>query len=262
VREARPSLDENGPVLDSRASERGDGVHLAQRILKRAVRPFNDVLRRRYIENFRWQPFGEYHNRVPTSDRVVSLTFDDGPLPPYTDQLLEVLAHHRVRATFFFVGENIERHRAAAARALAAGHQLGNHSYSHPRLYHRWPRFVRAQIESTDALLRELGVTGDIPFRAPYGVGFLVLPWILLRTKRRHVLFDFFPDPPDWRGGPPEAVAASVKAQTRPGSIIVLHDGNPTAGPHVAEIADLVITDLREQGYRFATVSELLALRS
>jgi peptidoglycan/xylan/chitin deacetylase (PgdA/CDA1 family) len=236
-------------------------VHLAQRILKRAVRPLNDVLRRRYIENFRWQPFGEYHNRVPTSDRIVSLTFDDGPLPPYTDQLLEVLAHHRVQATFFFVGENIERYRAAAARALAAGHQLGNHSYSHPRLYHKRPRFVRAQIESTDALLRELGVTGEIPFRAPYGVGFLVLPWILLRTNRRHVLFDFFPDPPDWRG-PPEAVAASVKAQTRPGSIIVLHDGNPTAGPHVAEITDRLITDLREQGYRFATVAELLALRS
>jgi peptidoglycan/xylan/chitin deacetylase (PgdA/CDA1 family) len=76
------------------------------------------------------------------------------------------------------------------------------------------------------------------------------------------VLFDFFPDPPDWRGGPPEPVVASVKAQTRPGSIIVLHDGNPTAGPHVAEIAGRVITDLRDQGYRFATVSELLALRS
>lgn len=237
-------------------------MHGTTRILRRAIRPLNDFLRREYIENFHWQPFGEYHNRVPTAERVVALTFDDGPLPPYTDELLAVLARHQVRATFFFVGENIERHRAAAARALAAGHQLGNHSYSHPRLYHKRPTFVREQIESTDALLRGLGVTGEIPFRAPYGAGFFVLPWILLRAKRRHVLFDFFPDPRDWSGAPPEAVVASVTAQTRPGSIIVLHDGNPRAGVHVAEIADRLITGLSEQGYRFATVSELLALPS
>lgn len=233
-----------------------------KRIVKGGMRRLDELLRRRYIENFRWQPFGEYYNRVPTTERVVALTFDDGPLPPYTDELLAVLARHRVRATFFFIGENIERHRDAAARALAAGHQLGNHSYSHPRLYHKRPAFIRAQIASTDALLRGLGVTGDIPFRAPYGAGFLMLPWILLRARRQHVLFDFFPDPPDWRDTPPDAVVASIDAQKRPGSIIVLHDGNPRAGVHVAETTDRLIPRLSEQGYRFATVSELLALRS
>jgi peptidoglycan/xylan/chitin deacetylase (PgdA/CDA1 family) len=239
----------------------GDEVNLAKRILKRAVRPLNDILRRDYIENFHWQPFGDYHTRVPTSKRVVALTFDDGPLPPYTDELLAVLARRGVRATFFFVGENIERYPEAAARALAAGHQLGNHSYSHPRLYHKSPAFVREQIESTDALLRGLGVTGDIPFRAPYGASFLVLPWILRRTRRQHVLFDFFPEPRDWRGAPPEAVAASVVEQAQPGSIIVLHDGNPRAGEKVAKTTDLVIAGLREQGYRFATTAELIAQR-
>ena len=240
----------------------GDEVSLTKRVLRRAVRPLNDILRRDFIENFHWQPFGDYHTRVPTSERIVALTFDDGPLPPYTDELLAVLARRRVRATFFFVGEKIERYPEAAARVLAAGHQLGNHSYSHPRLYHKSPAFIRTQIESTDALLRELGVTGDIPFRAPYGASFVLLPWILWRSGRQHVLFDFFPDPRDWHGAPAEAVAASVVEQARPGSIIVLHDGNPHAGVNVAAISDLVIARLGEQGYRFATVAELTAERS
>jgi peptidoglycan/xylan/chitin deacetylase (PgdA/CDA1 family) len=235
-------------------------VEGAKAIAARIASPLHSVLHRLVIANVRWQPFGEYFYRVPTSEKVVALTFDDGPLPPYTDQLLAVLERQRVKATFFFVGQKLEAHWQGAQRTLAAGHEIGNHSYSHPHLYYKSAAFIRAQIDRTDVLLRRLGVKGEIPFRAPYGESFLVLPWILQRAKRRHVLFDFFPDPPDWFGTPPRIVADSVVAQTQPGSIIVLHDGNPRAGVHVAEATDLLIDRLRQDGYRFATISELLSL--
>lgn len=231
-------------------------------VIERITAPLHALLYRAVIGNFGWQPVGRAYTRVETEEKVVALTFDDGPLPPYTDDLLQVLAELSVRATFFFVGERIALHRAAAERVVAAGHEVGNHSYSHPRFYYTASAYMRDQIEATDRLLREIGVRGDIPFRAPYGESLVALPWMLHRRGRRHVLFDFFPDPPDWHGTAPEVVAASVAAQTRPGSIIVLHDGNPRAGVHVAAATRILIGALSDRQYEFATVSELLARSS
>jgi len=232
----------------------GDGMNTSSRLLARA----NAALQRHIVANFRWQPLGELHTRVKVQEKVVALTFDDGPLPPYTDQLLEALADLAVRATFFFVGERVLLHRDAAKRVVAAGHEVGNHSYSHPRMYYKSLGYMRDQIEATDRLLREIGVGGDIPFRAPYGESLLGLPWLLWRMRRPHVLFDFFPVPPDWLGTPPEQVAGSIAAQAQPGSIIVLHDGNPRAGAHVAATVRLLVPALRERGYRFCAAGELI----
>ena len=77
-------------------------------------------------------PFGRNIVRLNTDQRVVALTFDDGPSPPYTDQLLEVLAKHNVKATFFMIGNRIEKHPETVRSVMAEGHQIGNHSYSHP----------------------------------------------------------------------------------------------------------------------------------
>jgi len=216
-------------------------------------------LYRAVIGNFRWQPCGECFTRVAVNEKVVALTFDDGPLPPYTDQLLAALEQLGVRATFFFVGERVALHPATARRVVAAGHEVGNHSYSHPHLYYQSMAFLRDQIEATDRLLRDVGVAGEILFRAPYGESLVGLPCLLRRTGRRHVLFDFFPDPPDWHGSAPDLVAASILRQTRPGSIIVLHDGNPNAGVHVVATTRLVVEGLRRRGYRFVSAGELIA---
>jgi peptidoglycan/xylan/chitin deacetylase (PgdA/CDA1 family) len=217
------------------------------------------LLHHAIIGNFRWQPCGELYTRVRVEEKVAALTFDDGPLPPYTDQLLHTLDELDVRATFFFVGERVLLHPDAARRVVAAGHEVGNHSYSHPRMYYQRMAYLRDQIEVTDRLLRGIGVRGEIPFRAPYGESLFALPWLLWRTRRRHVLFEFFPDPPDWHGTAPEVVAESVARQTRPGSIIVLHDGNPAAGAHVAETTRRLVAKLRRRGFRLTSFADLLS---
>lgn len=215
---------------------------------------------RAYTDDPHRQLFGEFHYRIPTEERVVALTFDDGPLEPYTSNLLKVLDIHGVKATFFLVGANIEQYGEVARQCHLRGHQIGNHSYSHPRLTSKSLDFIKKQIEKTDELIRSLGVRYEIDFRAPYGNKFIKLPYLLWRLKKKHILFDFFPNPRDWWGRPADEVVNSILKLVRPGSIIVLHDGNKDAAPFVCEYVDMLIIEMKKRGYQFVTVNALLEL--
>lgn len=204
-----------------------------------------------------FQLMGELHDRVETSEKVVALTFDDGPKPGQTEAILDILKRHEVKASFFMVGQNIERNRELATRVLAEGHQVGNHSYSHHRLIFKSPSYIREEIEKTDALLRGLGVEGEIYFRAPHGKKLVVLPWILKQAGRKHITFDAVSM--DDQTQDVEQLTSRVMESVRPGSIILFHDGG-RAKPGTIQAVEIVIGKLREQGYRFVTVSELLAL--
>lgn len=204
-----------------------------------------------------FQLFGELYPRVETSEKVVALTFDDGPRLGQTEEILGILKRHEVKASFFMVGERIERHRELAARVLAEGHQLGNHSYSHHRLIFKSPSYVREEIDKTDALLRGLGVEGEILFRAPHGKKLVVLPWLLKQGGRKHITFDAVSM--DDQTQDVEQLTSRVMESVRPGSIILFHDGGREK-PGTIQAVDIVIGKLKEQGYRFVTVSELLKL--
>jgi peptidoglycan/xylan/chitin deacetylase (PgdA/CDA1 family) len=208
-------------------------------------------------KSWTFQLFGELHDRVETSEKVVALTFDDGPKPGQTEAILGILKRHGVKASFFMVGRRIERHRELAARVLAEGHQLGNHSYSHHRLIFKSPSYVQEEIDKTDALLRELGVEGEIYFRAPNCKKLVVLPWLLKQGGRKHITFDAVSL--DDQTQDVELLTSRVMESVRPGSIILFHDGGRDK-PGTIQATELVIEKLLAQGYRFVTVSELLAL--
>ena len=144
-----------------------------------------------------YQLFGDYVARVDTDEKVVALTFDDGPDPFHTPRVLEILDRYHVKATFFMLGRNVERHPAMAREVLARGHEIGNHSYSHARLILMSPRRVRDEIERTDQLLRGIGVSGEILFRPPHASKFIVLPYVLVQMNKLSVLGDV--DPEEWR---------------------------------------------------------------
>jgi peptidoglycan/xylan/chitin deacetylase (PgdA/CDA1 family) len=206
------------------------------------------------------QLFGGIVPRVGTSLPVVALTFDDGPSPQSTEQVLAILREQGVRATFFVTGQAVERHMEAARRIVEEGHELGNHSYSHQRMILKSHDFIAREIEVTDHLIRTAGYEGDIHFRPPYSKKLLLLPYYLQRTERLSITFDIEPESNDDSVPDADAIIDRVAAQTRPGSIILMHIMSST-GIESREAIPGIIQRLRERSYSFVTVSQLLALR-
>ncbi|MXV73870.1 polysaccharide deacetylase family protein [Candidatus Poribacteria bacterium] len=209
-------------------------------------------------------PFGKNIVRLNTDQRVVALTYDDGPNPPYTDRLLDVLAKHNVKATFFMIGNRIEKHLETVNRVIAEGHQIGNHSYSHPLLGFLPPFYVQQQIECTDDLIRQYGITEKAVFRAPVLTRFLPVAYVLAKGDRTHISCDVWSW--DWTTQNPDKITETVLRKTKPGSIIVLHDGkaeNKNADRSgTIEATDRIITALKQDGYRFVRLLDCLAVES
>jgi peptidoglycan/xylan/chitin deacetylase (PgdA/CDA1 family) len=204
----------------------------------------------------------DYPYRGPAGDRVVALTFDDGPNEPYTSQILDILAEHDIRGTFFHVGQCVERHPEVAVRAIAEGHVVGNHSLSHRFGTYLRPAAFEREVEQTQEIL--VRVTGRTPALAR-------TPWLwrrpgLLRMLRRgglhpiagefgHALEVFQPSG--------VRMARRAIAKTKPGSILIFHDGFDGRGGNRSETVVAVrrtVEGLQAQGYRFVTVDELLGV--
>ena len=204
-------------------------------------------------------PFGENIVHLDTQQRVVALTYDDGPSPPYTDPLLDVLAKHDVKATFFLIGNRVEQYPETVHRILAEGHQVGNHSYSHPVLGLLPPAAVGREIERTDALLRDIGVKGEIVFRAPILTRFLPVAWVLAKRDRTHISGNVWSW--DWTTQNPDKITKTVLRKVKPGAIIILHDGKGVYGnaTRLGTIAatDRIIPALKRRGYTFVRVSDI-----
>ena len=197
---------------------------------------------------------GIYHANV--KEKLVALTYDDGPQPPYTGEILEILHHYQVKATFFCIGKKIAAHPELVKLVRNQGHELANHSYSHQYMVWRSPQFVRQEIETTDQLFHDLGIEEEIIFRPPFGQRYFVLPYTIYRMKKKLILWDVNSE--DYRReNNPETIAQRVIAQTKPGSIILLHDGGGNRSRTVAA-TELILAGLQAKGYQFKTVSELI----
>jgi peptidoglycan/xylan/chitin deacetylase (PgdA/CDA1 family) len=204
------------------------------------------------------QLLGTLVSRVETTDRVVALSFDDGPVSDVLEDVLEMLRILDVRATFFVTGSELAEAPDAGRRLVRAGHEIGNHSYSHQRMVLRSPSFVRREVERTDELIRDAGHQGEIFFRPPYGKKLFVLPWYLWRAGRTSVTWDVDADSAVGRGVAAETIARRVVERVRPGSIVLFHVWYSSRSTSRAAVP-LVVKELRERGFRFVTVGHLLA---
>lgn len=207
-----------------------------------------------------YQLFGDIVPRVRTDEKVVALTFDDGPTPAGADSILPMLDALGVRATFFVNGRDLRAHPEMGRRFVAAGHELGNHTWSHRMMLLRSPAFIRREVEDTDARLRQAGQRGEIFFRAPYGKKLVGLPWYLSRTDRVHVTWDVEPESFPEVDGDAGRISEHVLERTRPGSIILLHVMYRSRAESRRAVP-AIVDGLRARGYRFVTVSELMAMR-
>lgn len=211
---------------------------------------------KRAIQTRSWQITGELISRVETDEKVVALTFDDGPTDADADAVLDVLANRRVPATFYVNGKDVEGNSATMQRIINEGHEIGNHTWSHRPMVFVSPGTVADEIESTDEVIGAAGYDAPLTFRPPHGKKLLALPLYLAEHDRLTVTWDVAYE--DWSGNlqSSEDIVDATVDNTHPGSIILLHpwfDRTTTqdaVGP--------VIDQLQEQGYRFVTVSELI----
>jgi peptidoglycan/xylan/chitin deacetylase (PgdA/CDA1 family) len=159
--------------------------------------------------------------RGPEGSRKIALTFDDGP-GEATPAVLDLLRQAEIRATFFLCGQNVERYPELARRIAEEGHEIGNHTYSHPRLLGRTPGKIAWEIELTQNIIAHR--TGRTPtlFRPPYGLRWFGLFRVLKRNRLTSVMWSV--NSLDWKRPHTEIVQRVIR-ETQPGAIILFHDG-------------------------------------
>ncbi len=185
----------------------------------------------------------------------VALTFDDGPHIKFTKQILDVLDKYGVKATFFVIGENAERYPELVKSEYEAGHEIGNHTYSHRRLGSVDRAFMLDEIKKTDDII--YGITGKYPilFRPPEGRTSSELEADVFAKSKKTVLWTI--DTRDWAHNPLADIVRTVKTNVKNGSIILFHD-YITPYSETPDALEKLIPYLTENGYEFVTVSELL----
>jgi peptidoglycan/xylan/chitin deacetylase (PgdA/CDA1 family) len=199
---------------------------------------------------------GRVINNVPVrrGEKVFALTFDDGPWPVYTHQILKILADYDVKATFFVVGSVLQNYPEIGKAIRDGGHAIGGHSWSHPTR----PRDPVAQIKRTNAAIKSiLGFTPTF-YRPPYGNVRSRMTWQARQEKQAILIWSA--DSQDWRRPGASRIAATILRQASPGGIALMHDGGGPRGNTVAALP-VIIRGLQERGYRFVTIPELLKLR-
>ena len=194
-------------------------------------------------------------NSVHTDGPYIAMSFDDGPSATLTPKLLDLLATRHIKATFFVIGENVMEHPEIVARAAREGHEIGNHSWSHPNLAKMSQESVRSQLQRTDAAIKN--ATGERPtlMRPPYGsITDREKHWIHDEFGYRIILWDV--DPYDWKRPGPAVVRNRILKETRPGSIVLSHDIHPGT----IEAMPSTLDALEANGFKFVTVSELIGM--
>jgi peptidoglycan/xylan/chitin deacetylase (PgdA/CDA1 family) len=219
------------------------------------------------------QLFGKTVVSGPTNEKVVALTYDDGPNPPYTDAILKVLQEEGVHATFFVVGRAVQEYPETARAEVRDGDAIGNHSWGHDHLIVLTPRELKTSLERTDAaIFSATGVHVHI-MRPPYGGR----DWFVLSEARKlgytPVMWSV-PLARDWENPPAQTIAARILENVRDGSILVLHDGNrgllcshDKLATHLCDRSEdiqatrIIVEALKQRGYTFVTIPQLIVIR-
>lgn len=204
-----------------------------------------------------FQFFGEIVPRVETSHKVIALTFDDGPSRQKTDEILQILREENVRATFYVTGAEVENNPGELEMIVAEGHEIGNHTFSHKRMLLVRPSYVKSEIERTDELIRKAGWTNEITFRPPYSRKLFTLPFYLSQNDRKTITCDV--EPETYFDNSEDLIKYTLDS-TRNGSIILLHVMYDSRAESMRSVQP-IIRGLREKGFEFMTVSEILAMK-
>ncbi len=199
-----------------------------------------------------YQLFGGLTNRVETNQKVVALTFDDGPTNKVND-ILPLLDQYNAKATFYVTGKELQQNKEIGKEIVEAGHDIGNHTYSHKPMIFKTNAFIKKEIERTNQFILEVGYEGEIDFRPPYGKKLVGLPYYLNQHDIETITWDIEPD--TFYTSAQDKVN-DVNEHVKPGSIILIHPMYDDTGEELKAIEG-ILKSLSKRGYQFITVNEL-----
>ncbi|MCM3652951.1 glycosyltransferase [Metabacillus litoralis] len=204
----------------------------------------------------------EFERLSQPGEKEIVLTFDDGPDPKYTESILEILKQYQVKASFFVIGNKAIQNQDIVERIYRDGHEIGNHTFSHPKTNEVSDKQLKLELNSTQRIIQ--GITGRTTLlnRSPYGdeeAKYMPSHFQKLQdvTQMGYVTVNYDIDSKDWKLRDSEAIVENVLNQVSSGDIILLHDGG---GDRQATIEALpeIIEQLQNKGYKFVTVSDLM----
>ncbi|MFD0711870.1 polysaccharide deacetylase family protein [Paenibacillus sp. GCM10027626] len=192
--------------------------------------------------------------------KLVALTFDDGPDENYTPAILDILKENDVKATFFLVGTQVKKYPKMVQRILDEGHAIGNHSYDHADLSKLNEKGVTKEIKQADDLIEK--AVGFVPHlvRAPYGALSKTVKAVMSNNGREHIGWTV--DTRDWAGESVDKMLKNIKTNTKSGGIILMHSFGGKNIKNTVSLVPKAIKELRDSGYTFVTVDELNAAKA
>ncbi|MGO4108407.1 polysaccharide deacetylase family protein [Paenibacillus sp. YAF4_2] len=193
---------------------------------------------------------------VETTHKVVAFTFDDGPNPTYTPQLLEIFAEAGGKATFYMIGEQIAAHPETAKLVHEEGHEIGNHTYTHPNMTELSDEEILSELSRTEELIKQVTGSRAATMRLPYLAGDERVHSLLAR-EGYPALGALNMDAKDWDMPGVQHILDHTRDTIRNGSVLIFHDGYGDRSQSV-EAVRVLTKELTASGYRLVTVSELL----
>lgn len=208
-------------------------------------------------DRFYFERQGYAHWQVPTQEKLVALTFDDGPDPKYTPEVLQVLAEYGDHGTFFLIGKKVAHYPKIVRETVVLGNELGNHTFTHRRLKHMNTAEFEKEITRTNDAIEEVTGHATQSFRPPRG--YYDEPTILTAHRLGFpvIMWSWDEDTRDWQDPGVDKIVSSVLNHLHPGDIILFHDGTGHSQQTVTALR-IILPKLHELGYRSVTISQLL----
>lgn len=199
--------------------------------------------------------------KIPiTSQKLVALTFDDGPHKKYTQEILDILHNYHAKATFFVMGGNAKLYPDLVKKEYISGNEVANHSYTHPNIAHLSDAAIQKELTKCSDTINNIIHVYPIVFRPPYGSTSKHAVQVINNMGIKVVTWTYMINDYDVSKMTPEIISSSVIKNTRPGAIIVMHDGNGNREKTVKALP-VILQNLTAKGYKFVTVAELLNIQ-
>jgi len=212
-------------------------------------------------------PTGQWYGRTFTGlargTKQIALTYDDGPNDPHTLRLLEILARHEVKATFFLIGHYVRQRPEIAREVAKAGHVIGNHTFTHPLLIFKSAAEIRRELSDCRAAIQDaIGGHSNL-FRPPFGGRRPATLSIARELGLEPIMWNVTGY--DWNAPPAAVIQQKVTKQIRGGDVILLHDGGHKKmgadRSQTVQATDHLIKKYKQEGYSFVTIPEMMQTR-